>query len=333
MRITNENKNELMADFVSKMMTLVETQLDSVVNLGPGRRANFKKALAIELISLTTSSPTSPVVVEPPAPPVVVTPPSSPSDTHIPPEVVAQLESLGYDESSADTILSLISLPENSTTSWWTNYNFAKCLGDGRGWTVSLFGACSGTGDLVLILEELQKINPNHKLCKYIHPMKKTLGDDITGLENLGKDIVYMGDDEEWQRAVWKIYIRLYWNFANDFSNKTGSAATRPGPKMTLPVTRGFMVDVCINHGPGMSSLMPILRKMRNKSEHDEIKWVLDFCEARRQLLKAGYQSLDTSGTGDRCVLWADIIKAKNLQLERPITVYNGYWGRGKTIK
>lgn len=333
MRITNENKNELMADFVTKMMTLVDTHLVSIEGLGPGRRANFKKALAIELINLTTSPPTSPVVVEPPAPPVVVTPPSSPSDTHIPPEVVAQLESLGYDESSADTILSLISLPENSTTSWWTNYNFAKCLGDLRGWTVSLFGACSGTGDLVLILEELQKINPNHKLCKYIHPMKKTLGDDITGLENLGKDIVYMGDDKEWQRAVWKIYIQLYWKFANDFSNKTGSAATRPGPKMTLPVTRGFMVDVCINHGPGMSSLMPILRKMRNKSESDELKWVLDFVEARRQLLKAGYQSLDTSGTGDRCVLWSDIIKSNNLHLKRPITCTNGYWGRGKTIK
>lgn len=198
---------------------------------------------------------------------------------------------------------------------------------------MTLFGACSGTGDLVLILEELQKINPTHKLCKYIRPMKKTFGDDITGLENLGKDIISLGDDKEWQRAVWKIYIRLYWNFATSFSNKSGSAATRPGPKMTLPVTRGFMVDTAINHGPGLSSFTPIIRKMRNKSEPDELKWCLDFCEARRQLLKAGFQSLDTSGTGDRCVLWADIIKSGNVRLKRPITVYNGYWGRGKTIK
>jgi hypothetical protein len=163
--------------------------------------------------------------------------------------------------------------------------------------------------------------------------MKKTFGDDITGLENLGKDIVNMGDDKEWQRAVWKIYIHMYWTFANDFSNKTGSAATRPGPKMTLPVTRGFVVDVAINHGPDLSSFMPILRKMRNKSEPDELRWCLDFCEARRQLLKAGYQSLDTSGTGDRCILWSDIIKSGNVRLKRPMTVYNGYWGRGKTIK
>jgi len=332
MRITDENKAFLMQDFVAKMMVLVETQLDSIDNLGPGRRENFKKALSKELVKPITPIPSEPTPTKP-EPPVIVTPPTSPSDTHIPADVVAQLESIGYDEYMADTILSLISLPENSTTSWWTNYNFAKCLGDGRGWTVSLFGACSGTGDLVLILEELQKINPNHKLCKYIHPMKKTLGDDITGLENLGKDIVNMGDDKEWQCAVWKVYIRLYWNFANDFSSKTGSCDKRPGAKMTLPVTRGFIVDVAINHGPDLMSMTPILRKMKNKSELDELKWILDFCDARRQLLKAGYQSLDTSGTGDRCVLWSDIIKSGNVNLKRPIECHAGYWGRYKTIK
>ena len=335
MRITNENNNELMKDFVHKMTTLVEKHLNSIEGLGPGRRANFKKALANDLINTTTYSHELPVVATPPDPPdtpVVVTPLSSISETHIPSEVLARLETIGYGE-HADTILSLISLPENSTTSWWTNYNFAKCLGDGRGWTVSLFGACSGTGDLLMILGELQKINPNHKLCKYIRPMMNTFGDDITGLENLGKDIVYMGDDEEWQRAVWKVYIKLYWTFANDFASKTGTCENRPGPRMTLPVTRGFIVDTAINHGPDLMSLTPILRKMKNKSEPDELRWILDFCEARRQLLRAGYQSLDISGTGDRCVLWADIIRSNNLHLKRPINCTNGYWGRYKKIE
>ena len=335
MRITDENKYDMSKDFVVKMMKLIETQLDSIEGLGPGRRVNFKKALAIELINMTTFLPTSPVVVTSVySPQAFVTPPTETpmENSHIPTEVVAQLEAIGY-SGYADTILSLISLPENSTTSWWTNYNFAKCLGDGRGWTVSLFGACSGTGDLLMILAELQKINQNHKLCKYIRPMANTFGDDITGLENLGKDIVYMGDDEEWQRAVWKVYIKLYWTFANDFASKTGTCEKRPGPKLTLPVTRGFIVDTAINHGPDLMSLTPILRKMKNKSEPDELRWILDFVEARRQLLRAGYQSLDISGTGDRCVLWADIIKSGNLHLQRPINCANGYWGRYKKIE
>ncbi len=319
MKITDENKNALVRDFVSRMSAIVEKDLDSIINLGPGRRANFKKALAAELVKNHA------------APPVIVAPPSQ-NDAHIPDAVVEQLGQIGYGE-HADTILSLISLPENSTTAWWTNYNFAKCLGDGRGWTVGLFGACSGTGDLLMILEELKKINPTHNLCRYIGPMKKTLGDDITGLENLGKDIISLGYDVDWQRAMWKVYIKLYWTFANDFSNKSGTCEKRPGPKLSLPVIRGFIVDTCINHGPDLMSLTPIIRKMKNKSEPNELKWILDFCEARRQLLRAGYQSLDTSGTGDRCVLWADIIRSNNVQLKKPITCANGYWGRGKTIE
>ena len=298
--------------YVEYLMKLVEKYLSSLSDLDPGMKLKIKKSLAIELVSV-------------PALPKI--------NTHIPAEVVDRLESIGYDEYTADTILSLISLPEHSTTSWWSNYNFAKCLGDGRGWTVSIFGACSGTGDLLMILEELQKINPNHKLCKYIHPMKKTIGDDITGLETLGKDIIYMENDTEWQRAVWIIYIKLYWSFANDFSSKSKSCEKRPGPVLTLPVTRGFIVDTVINHGADLLSLTPILRKMRNKSETNEIKWTLDFCEARKQLLKAGYQSLDTSGTGGRCNLWSDIIKMGNFTLNRPIECHSGYWGKYRKIE
>ena len=49
MRITDENKFELMNDFVVKMMALAESHLDSIIGIGPGRRENFKKALSKEL--------------------------------------------------------------------------------------------------------------------------------------------------------------------------------------------------------------------------------------------------------------------------------------------
>ncbi|AGE56228.1 chitosanase [Paramecium bursaria Chlorella virus NE-JV-1] len=308
MEITKENKAQIRDDFVKKMTKAVEDELDAVgrryKGLGPNRRQEFKNALAEALAALTK-------------PPV---------DTRVPDEVVGQLASLGFTEEQADTILSLISLPENSTLDWWKNYNFAKRLGDNRGWTTTLYGACSGTGDLLMVLKELQKINPNHKLVKYIKPMEKTIGDDVTGLENLGKDIENLGDDKEWQRAVWKIYIKLYWNFAKDFADKTGTAKDRPGPKMTSPLTRGYMVDVALNHGSNMESFGPIIKKMRNKNETDESKWFLDFVEARRQLLKVGFQDLDTSKTGDRATLWANLFKTGNVELKRPMKLFRGYW-------
>lgn len=310
MSITAENKKEIIDEYVKKMLEIAETELDNIARkysgLGSNRRMQCKSALASEL----TKEP-------------VMIPKSTKNEkTHIPNDVVPQLALLGFSEENADTILSLICLPENSSTEWWKQYNYAEILHDGRGWTVTLYGACSGTGDLLMILKELEKINPKHPLLKYIKPMEKVKGDDIRGLENLGRDINNLGDDREWQSAVWKIYIKLYWNFARNFADKL---VNRPGPRLTSPLTRGFMVDTALNHGPDLSSFAPILKKMKNPNEQDEKTWFLDFCEARRQLLKSGFEDLDTSGTGDRAVLWAML--TGNPNLTRPIKCYNGYWG------
>ena len=325
--ITDDNKFKIQNDFVSRMMKSIDQELVAMTNkysgFGPGRQENCKKALAKALGETPVNPPVKPPVKPPVTPPV---------DTHIPSQVEAPLKKLGFNTTNADTILSLIALPENSTTQWWKNYNYASCLKDGRGWTVTIYGACSGTGDLLMVLESLQKINPNHPLVKFIPAMRKTKGDDIRGLENLGKVINGLGDDKEWQTAVWDIYVKLYWTFAADFSDKTGSAKNRPGPVMTSPLTRGFMVDVALNHGSNMESFSDILKRMKNREEKDEAKWFLDFCETRRKLLKAGFQDLDTSKTGDRCVLWSELFKTGNVSLKRPIKCYNGYWGKNIVI-
>jgi hypothetical protein len=225
----------------------------------------------------------------------------------------------------------MISLPENSSLTWWDNYNYAERLRDGRGWTVTLYGACSGTGDLLLILEYLQGINPKHPLVRFIPAMKKTKGDNVKGLEDFGDVLSEVGDDKEWQEAVWRIYIDMYWKFAADFSDKTNSAKNRPGAKLTSPLTRGFMVDTALNHGADMESFSGIIKRMKNANEMNEEKWFFDFCETRRKMLKDGVGDLDTSRTGDRCVLWGNILKEGNEELKRPIECYNGYWGK-KTL-
>jgi len=323
--ITDENKVKIQNDFVSRMMKSVEKELENMTKkysgFGPGRQTNCKQALAETLVEAPAEAPVTPPV----KPPTV--------DTHIPAQVEAPLKKLGFSTTNADTILSLIALPENSTTQWWKNYNYASCLKDGRGWTVTIYGACSGTGDLLMILESLRKINPKHPLVKFIEPMKKVHGENIKGLENLGKVINGLGDDKEWQEAVWDIYVKLYWSFAADFADKTNSAKNRPGPVLKSPLTRGFMVDVALNHGSNMESFSDILKRMNNKDEKDEGKWFLDFCNTRHKLLKSGFQDLDTSKTGDRCVLWADIFKSGNVGLKRPISCYGGYWGSNIVIR
>lgn len=237
------------------------------------------------------------------------------------------LQVIGLAPAQVDSVLQLISLPENGTPRWWKNYGYIEALGDGRGYTATLFGACSGTGDLAMIFEELKSINPKHPLVDYLPTLKRKRGEDIDGLKPIVKLIQGANDDPQWREAVWRVYLDLYWKFAAEFAEKKGSCAMREGPVLALAISRGFMVDTAINHGANLESFKPILKKM-TKQPANEQDWLAEFISAREHLLKSGFQDLDTSGTGDRCKLWRRLLADNNLALSRPIIAYPGYWGR-----
>ncbi len=260
--------------------------------------------------------------------------PDKQPETKVPRQVVPELVALtSLTEKDIDVILQLISLPENATPAWWTNYNYIEFLGDGRGFTVTLYGACSGTHDLAMIFDELAKISPRSNNCdellKYRDILKKKRGDDIKGIEPIKKIIKGLGEDLAWQQAVWKVYVKLYWRFAMEWADKKGDSAKRPGPPLRLPLTRGFMVDTAINHGANYESFMDIVKRMpeSGRNSKDELAWFTAFADAREKMLKSGYQDLDTSKTGDRCRLWKDVAAQGNTQLRPPFKAYKGYWG------
>lgn len=259
---------------------------------------------------------------------------TKPSSPHLPDTVVADLRALtGMDAGRLDTILQLVSLPENGHPRWYQNYGYIEFLGDGRGFTASIFGACSGTGDLYMVLEELDRLPSKSAACQRLLTYKKALkdkrGDDIRGIEPIKGIIRTLGDDPAWQRAVWKVFVKLYWRFAADWSAKRGVAASRPGPRLTLPASLGLMVDTAINHGADMESVMKIVRKMPAgvRESKNEVAWVRAFADAREKMLRAGYENLDTSRTGDRCRLWKALLD-DNPQLRTPYKAYAGYWGQ-----
>lgn len=259
---------------------------------------------------------------------------STSTTTHLPPTFVPRLVSLTkMSDTQLDTVLQLISLPENGTPKWWQQYNYIEFLGDGRGFTATLYGACSGTGDLAMIFEELAKISPRSKACDelvaYLPALKKKRGDDIKGIEGIKKIIKGLSDDPAWQRAVWEVYVKLYWQFAMDWSDKKGVSFKRPGPVLTLPLTRGFMVDTSINHGADYDSIMQIVKRMPSAAQtsKDELTWFRAFADAREKMLRSGYEDLDTSKTGDRCKLWKALASEGNTGLVRPFKAYKGYWG------
>lgn len=255
--------------------------------------------------------------------------PQPQSSSRIPAAICASLQTLlGLTADQCDTVLQLICLPENGECKWWNHYDYIEFLKDGRGYTCTLFGACSGTQDLCWIFDELHRLNPRHPLLKYYESMKEAKGDKVTGLKGLEKDLP-LHNDEEWKRAVWKVYIDLYWSFVSRFVSKTGDCGSRPGPLIVTPLGKGFVLDAAINHGADLPSFKHIFKGMQNPDDaRDETAWLEDFMNARMKLLKSGFQHLDTSKTGDRCRLWLDLLKSGNASLARPIVAYPGYWGK-----
>lgn len=252
--------------------------------------------------------------------------------TPLPAEMVPVLTRMtGLAEHQIDVVQQLISLPENSTPQWHKNYGFIEFLGDGRGFTATIFGACSGTGDLAMIFDELAAIPRKSAACvdllKYHAVLKRKRGDDISGIEPIKKLIRGLGDDPSWKTAVWRVYSKLYWRFAMDWADKRGAGANRPGPPLALAASRGFMVDTAINHGANKDSFMDIVDRMSNKNSLDELVWVTSFADAREKMLKSGFGDLDTSRTGDRCRLWKDLFR-RNPALATPFEALAGYWGR-----
>lgn len=257
----------------------------------------------------------------------------SSTETRIPVDMTGSLGKLTkMSLHQIDVVLQLVSLPENSTPQWYKNYGYIEFLGDGRGFTATIFGACSGTGDLIMVFDALQNIQPRSDACdallKYTSKLRSKRGDDIRGIEGIKPLIQKLGNDPAWQRAVWTVYVKLYWKFAMDFADKRGPARSRSGPVLLTPAARGFMLDTAINHGANMDSLDVIMRRMpaAARESKDERTWVLAFAEARRKLLASGYDNLDTSGTGHRCTLWAQAI-TDNPTLATPYKAFKGYWG------
>ena len=266
----------------------------------------------------------------------------------LPPSALPALRALaGLDEGQVDAILQLVCLPENGDTDYDKAHEYCEFLGDGRGYTCTLYGACSGTGDLEMVFEELQKIQPAHPLLRYHDALRRCRGDAIRGIEPLGPKAhapprnLIPGltaanggkPDMAWREAVWRVYVKLYWSFADAFCAKRGECASRPGPPLKTPLALGFLVDAALNHGADMGSMRPILHKMAHPDASDPDAWLRDFVLARQGLLKSGFQDLDTSKTGDRCKLWLKLLDEKNHDFARPIRCADGYWGKGYKIE
>ncbi|MDF6017963.1 chitosanase [Streptomyces sp. JH34] len=89
------------------------------------------------------------------------------------------------DPANKDIAMRLVSSAENSTLDWKAQYGYIEDIGDGRGWTAGIIGFCSGTGDMLRVVERYAAKRPGNALEGFLPALRAVNGSDShEGLED-----------------------------------------------------------------------------------------------------------------------------------------------------
>jgi chitosanase len=91
--------------------------------------------------------------------------------------------------------MELVSSAENSSLDWRAQYAYIEDIGDGRGYTAGIIGFCSGTGDMLELVQAYTTTEPDNPLAAYLPALEAVNGSDShEGLDP--------GFPAAWQRAA-----------------------------------------------------------------------------------------------------------------------------------
>ena len=83
------------------------------------------------------------------------------------------------DPAKKEIAMQLVSSAENSSLDWKAQYKYIEDIGDGRGYTAGIIGFCSGTGDMLELVELLHRPQagqrPGRSTCR---PCARSNGSD-----------------------------------------------------------------------------------------------------------------------------------------------------------
>jgi chitosanase len=99
------------------------------------------------------------------------------------------------DPAKKDIAMQIVSSAENSSLDWKAQYTYIEDIGDGRGYTAGIIGFCSGTGDMLAVVERYTKARPGNALATYLPALRAVNGSDSH--EGLGRPFT-----DAWARAA-----------------------------------------------------------------------------------------------------------------------------------
>lgn len=118
------------------------------------------------------------------------------------------------DPAKKDVAMQIVSAAENSSLNWRAQFAYIEDIGDGRGYTAGIIGFCSGTGDMLELVEAYTATKPSNVLAKYLPALRNVNGTEShSGLDpNFTKDWKTAAADTVFQAAQESERDRVYFN-------------------------------------------------------------------------------------------------------------------------
>ncbi|MEV5876437.1 chitosanase [Streptomyces sp. NPDC052101] len=219
------------------------------------------------------------------------------------------------DPAKKEIAMELVSSAENSSLDWKAQYKYIEDIGDGRGYTAGIIGFCSGTGDMLDLVQLYADREPGNVLAKYLPALRKVNGSDShSGLDpNYPKDWRKAAQDTAFQQCQNDERDRVYFNPALAQGKTDGLRA----------LGQFCYYDALVMHGDGddPTSFRNIRKRALRSAKPpaqggDETTYLNAFLDARVWAMKQEEAHSDTSrvDTEQRVFL-----RRGNLDLNTPL--------------
>jgi chitosanase len=220
------------------------------------------------------------------------------------------------DPRKKEIAMKLISINENSSLDWKAQYKYIEDIGDGRGYTGGIVGFCSGTGDMLQLVQAYTDAKPGNVLAKYLPALKKVNG--TSSHTGLGDAFVSAwqaaAQDPAFQAAQNNERDRVYFDPAVKQAKADGLHALGQFTYYDAIVMHGSSTDP-VSFG---SIRQTAMRKAKTPAQGgNETTYLNAFLDARKAAMLTEAAHHDTSRVD---IQQRVFLKAGNLDLEPSLT-------------
>ncbi|MGW3660702.1 chitosanase [Streptomyces sp. NPDC005151] len=218
------------------------------------------------------------------------------------------------DPAKKEIAMELVSSAENSSLDWKAQYKYIEDVGDGCGYTAGIIGFCSGTGDMLDLVELYTQRKPGNVLANYLPALREVNGTDShDGLDpNFAEDWATAASDPAFKQAQNDERDRVYFNPAVDRAKADGIGT----------LGQFAYYDAIVMHGDGDDSTSfgsirkrALARAKPPSQGGNEVTYLNAFLDARVWAMRQDEAHSDTSRVDTAQQVF---LKKGNLNLDPP---------------